>query len=523
MTRTASRAAGMATWVRIRPLYDGIRTHVHPPAYGREVPGLQDLVVVANRLPVNAVTDDEGVTTWTRSPGGLVSSLEPILRDAEALWVGWSGRPARSTDSADGDAASDEGADQQPLPEALGALTLDEVELTQDDIDSYYEGFSNSALWPLYHDGIAVPTYHRHQWDSYSDVNRRFAERVAEVAAPDSVVWVHDYQLQLVPRLLRALRPDVRIGFFLHIPFPPPELFRQLPWRSEILDGLLGADLVGLQTSGDADNLFEAAVSYTHAVVDGRRLRVDDATLGQRLVEVDAFPISIDTAEIDAIARTPQVHERAVEIRQSLGDPRTVLLGIDRLDYTKGIDVRINAVAELFAEGALSTDDTVFVQIATPSRENVDDYQRARDEIALMVGRAMGDHGMLGPQPIQYVHQPLEREHVVAFYLAADVMLVTPYRDGMNLVAKEYVAARYANDGALVLSEFAGAAEELVDSFQVNPFDADGIKASILEAVNAGPGDLQRRMTAMRAHLFEHDGTAWAHSFITRLAGEAVE
>jgi trehalose 6-phosphate synthase len=487
------------------------------------VPGLQDLVVVANRLPVNAVTDDDGVTTWTRSPGGLVSSLEPILRDADAVWVGWSGRPARSPDVQDVDLSAEGAADEAPLPESLGSLTLHEVRLTEGDIDLYYEGFSNSALWPLYHDGIAVPSYHRHQWNAYEDVNRRFAETVAELAAPGATVWVHDYQLQLVPRLLRVLRPDVRIGFFLHIPFPPPELFRQLPWRTEILDGLLGADLVGLQTRGDAENLFEAAASYADVTIHGGRLTVDDPTLGHRHVQVDAFPISIDTAEIDAIARTPQVHERALEIRRSLGEPRRVLLGIDRLDYTKGIDVRINAVAELFTEGELSADDTVFVQIATPSRENVDDYQRARDEIALMVGRAMGDHGMLGAQPIQYVHQPLEREHVVAFYLAADVMLVTPYRDGMNLVAKEYVASRYAFDGALVLSEFAGAAEELVDAFLVNPFDADGIKESILEAVHAAPDDLNRRMTSMRALLFEHDGTAWAHRFIDRLTSEAAE
>jgi trehalose 6-phosphate synthase len=248
---------------------------------------------------------------------------------------------------------------------------------------------------------------------------------------------------------------------------------------------------------------------------------IDDSGRGRRHVAVGAFPISIDTAEIDAIARTPQVQARAHEIRTSLGDPRTVLLGVDRLDYTKGIDARITAVAELFSEGALSVEDTVFVQIATPSRENVDDYQRARDEIALMVGRAMGEHGVLGAQPIQYVHQPFEREDVVAFYLAADVMLVTPYRDGMNLVAKEYVASRYADDGALVLSEFAGAAEELVEAFQVNPFDADGIKSSIVAAVRADPSDLRMRMAAMRAHLFEHDGTAWATAFMSRLHASA--
>ena len=472
------------------------------------------LVVVANRLPVQAGAEDDGATTWTRSPGGLVSALEPTLRGVDAVWVGWSGRYAP-----DPYASDDYGLTLEPVPDGIGPCALDEVELTQDEVDGFYEGFSNSALWPLYHDGIATPSFHRHHWEPYREVNRRFAERVAALAAPDATVWVHDYQLQLVPQLLRERRPDLTIGFFNHIPFPPPELFRQLPWRDEVLAGLLGADLIGMQTEGDTATLLEAAVGLLGLTVEGDSVEVPDVLThtGIRRCVVGTFPISIDAAEYDAIARTPEAVDAAAEIRATLGNPRHVLLGVDRLDYTKGIDVRLTAFSELLAEGELPVGDTVFVQIATPSRENVDDYKRARDDIELIIGRAIGENGLIGAPPIQYVHQPLDRESLVAFYLAADVMIVTPYRDGMNLVCKEFVASRLGGDGALVLSEFAGAANELRDAFLVNPFDADGMKSAMLDAVRADDADLRRRMATMRTQVFEHDGARWAREFLGAL------
>jgi trehalose 6-phosphate synthase len=478
------------------------------------MPELRNFIVVANRLPVSAETDDDGVTTWTRSPGGLVSSLEPALRGGDAAWVGWSGRHAPDPYSTE-----DLGRELEPIPDGVGPCQLVEVELTREQLEGYYEGFSNSTLWPLYHDAIATPVYHRHQWEPYLEVNRRFAERVAEVAAEGATVWVHDYQLQLVPGMLRERRPDLRIGFFLHIPFPPLELFVQLPWRTEIVEGLLGADLVGFHTPLGAQNFLAVSKRLLGLATDETGADVGDInrTSGRRRVTVGAFPISIDTVEYDAIARTAEVQDAAKDIRAKLGDPRVVLLGVDRLDYTKGIDVRLKAFTELLADGSIAPGEAVFVQIATPSRENVEDYQRLRDEIELMVGRALGDHGVLGPPPIQYLHQPFERESLVAFYVAADVMLVTPYRDGMNLVAKEYIAARYEDTGALVLSEFTGAAVELPQAFQVNPYDADGVKQAIRDAMSADPADLRSRMKAMREHLFVYDVDRWASSFLAAL------
>jgi trehalose 6-phosphate synthase len=484
--------------------------------YGRGMidDGTFDLVVVANRLPVSAETDDDGTTRWLRSPGGLVSSVHPAMRGRDAVWVGWSGRFAP-----DPYAGEDYGLSLDPVPADAGPCQLREVELTKDEVEGYYEGFSNSAIWPLYHDAIASPQYHRHMWDPYVEVNRRFAEAAAEVAAEGATVWVHDYQLQLVPRMLRDRRPDLKIGFFLHIPFPPTELFMQLPWRRELIEGLLGADLVGFHTPGGAANFLALTNRLCDLDPSDTGVVVADSTRwnGERKVTVGAFPISIDTREYDAIARTPQVRARAAEIRDKLGNPRWLLLGVDRLDYTKGIDVRLKAFTELLADGSITPGEAVFVQIATPSRENVEDYQRLRDEIELMVGRVIGDHGLIGAPPIQYLHQPFEREELVAFYLAADVMLVTPYRDGMNLVCKEYVASRYDNDGALVLSEFAGAAVELTDSFLVNPYDADGVKQAIRDAMHAKPDDLHRRMQSMRSLLFAHDVDRWARTFLEAL------
>ena len=471
-------------------------------------------IVVANRLPVSAEELEDGTTAWTRSPGGLVSALEPVLRRGDAVWVGWSGR-----DAPDPYSSNDLGLELEPIPDDAGPCALAEVELTREDVEGFYEGFSNSTLWPLYHDGIAAPQYHRHFWEPYVAVNRRFAERIADLAAEGATVWVHDYQLQLVPKLLRERRPDLRIGFFLHIPFPPLELFVQLPWRREIIEGLLGADVVGFQTPGGAINFLALASRVLGLEADDSGVDVADFSRseGRRRVTVEAFPISIDTAEYDAIARTAEVQDAASEIREKLGNPERILLGIDRLDYTKGIDVRLKAFTELLADGSIKPGEAVLVQIAAPSREHVEDYQRLRDEIELMVGRAIGDHGNIGAPPIQYLHQPFDRETLSSFYVAADVMLGTPYRDGMNLVAKEYVAARYNNSGALVLSEFAGAAVELTDAFVVNPYDADGVKQAILDAMHADPVDLSRRMTAMRARLFTYDVSRWATSFLDSL------
>lgn len=455
-----------------------------------------EFVVLANRLPVDRIIGPTGETLWRTSPGGLVTALEPVMRRKGGAWVGWHGAP-----------------DERLEPFEHGGLRLEPVHLTDAEVTDYYEGFSNGTLWPLYHDVIVPPEFHREWWDSYVTVNQRFAERAASIAAPGAVVWIQDYQLQLVPSMLRALRPDLRIGFFLHIPFPPTELFQQLPWRREILEGLLGADLVGFQLPGAAQNFVRLVRQRV-----GHKTHRDAVYLPDgRVVQAAAYPISIDAAGFETLARTPEVIARAAEIRASLGNPDTIVLGIDRLDYTKGLRQRIRAFGELVLEGAIHVEDAVFVQVATPSRERVDQYRRLRDDIDRLVGRINGDVGRIGQQPVTYLHASYPREEMAALYRAADVMVVTPLRDGMNLVAKEYVACRYDNRGALVLSEFAGAASELKSAYLVNPHDINGMKAQLLEAIRAPRKENTRRMKALRRQVMDNDIDQWANAFLADL------
>ncbi len=465
---------------------------------------VSQFVVVANRLPVDLDRLPDGTTTWKRSPGGLVTALEPLLRRQSGAWIGWPGVPDT---------------DEEPIFE--DGLHMCPVRLSENDVEEYYEGFSNATLWPLYHDAIVKPIYHRQWWDRYVDVNRRFAEATSRTAAENATVWVQDYQLQLVPKMLRELRPDLTIGFFLHIPFPPVELFMQLPWRTAIVEGLLGADLVGFQLPGGAQNFLILARRLVGANTSrgsvGVRSRFGEIEYGSRVVRVGAFPISIDSAELDRKGHQRSIRQRARAIRSELGDPRKILLGVDRLDYTKGIDVRLEAFSELLAEGRAKRDDTVFVQLATPSRERVESYQALREDIEQRVGRINGEYGEVGRPVVHYLHRPVPRDELIAFYVASDVMLVTPFRDGMNLVAKEYVACRSDLGGALVLSEFTGAADELRQAYLVNPHDLDSVKDAIEAAMNQTPEEGRRRMRALRRQVLIHDVDRWARSFLEAL------
>ncbi len=455
-------------------------------------------VVVANRLPVDRVTTAEG-TDWRRSPGGLVTALHPVLSVQRGTWVGWDG-----------------GISEPDEPEVeqfeLDGMILKPVALAADEMEKYYEGFSNSSLWPLYHDAVETPIYKRSWWEVYRRVNQRFAEATAECAAPGATVWVQDYQLQLVPAMLRALRPDLRIGFFLHIPFPPVELFMQLPRRADILRGLLGADLVGFQRPLAAQNFLRLTRHLLGLRPRGAGVEVDGRT-----VHAAAFPISIDVGEIEAVAASAETHHRAEEIRKELGSPHTIILGVDRLDYTKGIEQRLKAFRELLSEEQLSVPDAVMVQVATPSRERVEHYQALRVKVEREVGRINGEYGRVGVPAVHYLHQSYSRAELAALYCAADVMMVTPLRDGMNLVAKEYVAARVDLGGALVLSEFAGAAGELRQAFLCNPHDLSGVKEALLRAVRVDSADAARRMRTMRRHLRAHDVKHWASAFLSAL------
>ena len=444
-------------------------------------------VVAANRLPVMR-TD----TGWAPSPGGLVRALLPMLRDTGGTWVGWTGEP-----------------DDDAEPFSLEGVDLQPVSISAEEIELYYEGFSNDALWPLYHDALRESTYASEQWDAYVTVNERFAATLADISPSDAVVWIHDYQLQLVPKLLRELRSDVTIGFFLHIPFPPYELFSRLPWRTEIIEGLLGCDLVGFQRPMGAINFTTAAQQLLN--VDAHDGFIENSDHRTR---VGAFPISIDVDEVEAVAAGRATRQRTSQIRTLLGDPEVILLGVDRLDYTKGIGSRLKAFAALLESGDLDPERHVMVQVATPTREAVEHYQDERQQIERLVGEINGRFSRIGLPVIHYLYQSLPFDELIALYRAGDVMLVTPFRDGMNLVAKEYAAAHIDGDGVLVLSEFAGASDELTDAVLVNPHDDDALKQAIMTAVEMHRHERRARMAGLRNQIRRSDVQGWADRFL---------
>jgi trehalose 6-phosphate synthase len=452
------------------------------------------LVVAANRLPVSR---DEETGEWETSPGGLVSALAPVLRDRGGVWVGWNG-------SAGGSSRAFEAAGIRNKP----------VVLDQSEIENHYDGFCNGTIWPLYHDAIRPLEFHRHWWGPHQAVNQRFAEAVANNVDDDGVAWVHDYQLQLVPEMVRELSPGTRVGFFLHIPFPPVDIFERLPWRAQVLRGLLGSDYLGFQTKRAVLNFAAAARE-----VVGARGPASSLMFEGRRVRCEAVPITVDLEHARTVGRSQEALETRLELRHDLGDPEHVILGVDRLDYTKGIDLRLRAFEVMLQRHPELAGKVSMVQIAVPSREDVDEYQTIRRRVEELVGRINGRFGRASWTPIHYQYRAIPFPGLVGAYLAADVMLVTPLRDGMNLVALEYVATRQDNTGALILSEFAGASERLGDALIVNPYDLDGLARALHHAIVMEPDEVSRRMRRLRRAVGRWDVHSWARHNLEAIEG----
>jgi trehalose 6-phosphate synthase len=463
------------------------------------------LVVVANRLPVRRTEDDDGNQVWTTSPGGLVSALTPALAAANrGAWVGWAGTIGPLDDPTE---------PALEVPDEIDGIGLIDIPISAEELADHYDGMSNGTLWPLYHDKIGTVEFHRHWYDGYRRINHRFAVATSKVADQGATVWIHDYQLQLVPGMLKDMRPDLTIGYFLHIPFPPRELFQQLPWRSALADGILGADLIGFQTPQAISNFRGVAEHLGRAtVVDDNHLDVAGRTVVTR-----SYPIGIDVDRYQDATASHRIIEASRDLRARLGNPRTVLLGVDRLDYTKGIDVRLRAFRELLADGVLHPSEVTMVQVAEPSRDNVDAYVDIRNQVERLVSEINGDYGRVGFPVVHYIHQSQSFDELMALYRTADVMLVTPFADGMNLVAKEYVASRYDELGVLVLSEFAGAAHQLTEAILVNPYDIDGLKTAIADSVNMAIDEQRSRLTELRRVVAESDVNQWLADFLRDL------
>jgi trehalose 6-phosphate synthase len=461
-----------------------------------------DIYIVANRLPF----EYHPVEGWRRSPGGLVSALEPALQKEGAMWVGWRG--SHAPEESRGQSST--------RPPESGNIAVIEVHMTQSEESYFYDGVCNTALWPLYHGAAIAPVFRDEEFEVYRRINQRYADCVAQNAPPSALVWVNDYQLQLVPSLLREVRPDLCVGFFLHVPFPSPAKFDVLPWKDSILGGLLGANLIGFQTASFAEHFIEEVCRRLPAKRDEQGIVLQDAT-GSRRVAIDVFPIGPDTERFCGLSATPAVREAAATIRANLGEPELILLGVDRLDYTKGIELRIRAVTDILTSLEFRDRDIQFIQVAVPSRSKLTAYKQLRINVEEALLLANEKLVALGLRPIHYVYETLQTEQVVALYLVADVMLVTSLADGMNLVSKEYVACHGDGTGRLVLSRMAGAAVQLRDAWLVDPSDFGDLKRVIAEAIHAESDEAHERMGRLHWGVLNADASHWAESFLSRL------
>ncbi|MBL8753866.1 MAG: bifunctional alpha,alpha-trehalose-phosphate synthase (UDP-forming)/trehalose-phosphatase [Planctomycetes bacterium] len=458
------------------------------------------ILIVANRLPVTVSNGDDGPRT-VPSTGGLATGLRVPHESGTGLWFGWPG-PLRGMRAPQKQAVLARLREQRFVP----------IELSRAEVDNYYNEFSNGVLWPTFHYLIERLPLTTPNWRDYVAVNERFADAVAAAWKPGDVVWVHDFHLMLLPALLRQRLPDARIGFFLHIPFPSTEVFRVLPWREELLRGLLGADLIGFHT---LSYLRHFAASLLRLL--GIEVEIDRCLYQGREVRLAALPMGVDVGTFATFAADPAVQAEAQALRASLGSAR-VVLGIDRLDYTKGLPRRLLGFERLLEQRPKDAPRVQLIQVAVTSREDVKEYQTFKRGVDELVGRINGRFGTPDHQPIRYINRGLSPRDVAVQYLAADVMLVTPLRDGLNLVAKEFVATREDGDGVLVLSEFAGAAAEMPEALQCNPYDIDGVARAIATAVDMPEAERRRRMTSLRPAVIRHDVHGWVRTFLGELA-----
>ena len=463
------------------------------------------LIVVSNRLPLVLSEGEGGEWQVEGASGGLVTAMVPVLQNRGGVWIGWPGV-----------AAEDEATLRRALAEASAdsRYTLKPVVLTAQERDKFYYGFSNEVLWPLFHDLQSRANFDPSYWPVYQAVNRKYAEVTAEAAGDDDFIWVHDYHLLVVAQQLRALGLKARTALFLHIPFPPLDIYVKLPWRTQLLSALLEFDLIGFQTPGDRENFVQCVRTLIgDASVKGKG-QVVTLHVGDRRVRLGAFPIGIDFKDFEAVAESAAVRDRALLVQQDTRN-RRLILGVDRLDYTKGIPDKLNAFRVALQKFPELHKRVTLVQVVVPSREHIPEYYDLKTQIERLVGRINGEYTQPGWVPIHYIHRSLDRPELISYYRAAAIGLVTPLRDGMNLVAKEFCACNVDEDAVLILSEFAGAAAQLQDgALLVNPYDLEGVADAIQRAVAMDADERRARMQRMRKTVRERDIFWWMDSFL---------
>ncbi|MEA5129965.1 MAG: bifunctional alpha,alpha-trehalose-phosphate synthase (UDP-forming)/trehalose-phosphatase [Proteiniphilum sp.] len=456
------------------------------------------IIIIANRLPVKIQREEEGFCI-VRSEGGLATGLGSLETDTEIFWVGWPGIHTEDEN------------EKQEIIWKLHEMNFHPVFLSADQIENYYEGYSNSTIWPLCHYFFSYMEYRAEYWGAYQEVNRLFCWEAIPFIEKEDMVWVQDYQLMLLPKMIRTEKPDTNIGYFHHIPFPSYELFRVLPEREAVLEGLLGADLIGFHTH----DYMRHFISAIYRVLD-LNCTLDEINLQDRTVHVDAFPMGINYEQFHNAPTLPEVREKSEMLREELGDT-TVILSVDRLDYSKGILHRLQGFKQFLEHNPEYHKKVSLAMIVVPSRDNVDIYADLKTKIDQTIGEINGQYSRLGWTPIYYFYRSFSFEELVAMYNIAEIALVTPLRDGMNLVAKEYLACKGENNGVLILSEMAGAAIELQDAITINPNDAVEIEQAIVDALTMPEAEKKERLHKMQERISTQDVKKWAKDFVKEL------
>ncbi|MGV3509809.1 MAG: bifunctional alpha,alpha-trehalose-phosphate synthase (UDP-forming)/trehalose-phosphatase [Sphingobacteriaceae bacterium] len=455
-------------------------------------------IIISNRLPIK-ISESDGEFELKQSEGGLATGLGSIYQQGENVWIGWPGIEVTSEE------------EELAIHSKLSEINLLPVFLSQEEINLYYEGFSNEVLWPVFHYHPSYAIYDQNYWESYRAVNLKFRNAILRVAEPDDIIWIHDYQLLLLPGMVRDIQPDLTIGFFQHIPFPTSELFRLIPWRMELLEGMLGADLIGFHTFDDARHFLSSATRLLPVHSSSNVITYND-----RPVVVESFPMGIDNKKFERMPLEKSVVDQQAELKESF-DGFKMVLSIDRLDYSKGILQRLEAFDLLLQKNPEYIDKVILYMIVVPSRDTVPHYKDLRDEIDKAVGNINARFRTLNWIPVHYYYRSVNVELLSALYSMADICLVTPMRDGMNLVCKEYVASRTNNTGVLILSEMAGAAKELVDALIVNPNNTGEIYDAIIKAINMTYDEQQSRMKQLREMVSKFNIHHWVKIYMQRL------
>ena len=462
---------------------------------------MERLILVSNRLPVTVVKRKDDLS-FHPSVGGLATGLGSIYNFYNSIWVGWAGIFSERLDMKER---------KEIKTKLIREFSSYPVSLTKKDVDLYYNGFCNKTIWPLFHYFIQYAIFNKKLWEAYKQVNEIFRDTIMEIANPEDIIWIHDYHLMLLPKLIREKLPNAKIGFFLHIPFPSLEIFRLLPWRREILDGLLGADLIGFHTYNYVKHFLDSVrriLGYEHAY--------GELTLSNRTVKVDAFPMGIDYEKFANASSDAKVQREINKIRKKVGD-RKIIFSIDRLDYTKGIPQRLEAFDLFLDKYPEFREKIIYILVAVPSRTKVEHYRLLKKQVDELVGKINGKHGTLGWVPIWYIYHFLPFHMLVALYNVADIALITPFRDGMNLIAKEFIASKIDSKGVLILSEMAGAAEELGEAFIVNPNNREEIVEALRKSLLMTDEEQIEQNKAMQKRLQRYNVERWAQDFINSL------